>query len=141
MRYAFSLLCVAAIASACTQQPPAQTSSTVTLTAADVDDATIGDLSERLATALCKREVACQRAPSADDCRGPKLSRSRAELASWRCSPAAARARAKECLTAIGTEPCALGDLTARPFMCGGNEMCPASPAGRQPLPAGLTAP
>lgn len=92
----------------------------------DEPDVTLDEAAARLAGQICAREVRCHVAPGiAGPCMASYHDRARGELARWRCSPAAARARVKECLATIGEEPCAL-DLSKRTRLCGGNEECPA---------------
>jgi hypothetical protein len=114
------------------KQPPPITSG-ATLTAADLKEATSTDAADRLATELCERELKCGRIRNTAGCMAPKRASARAEIASWSCSPAATRARIKECIASIGEESCEAGDLTRRRFICGGNEACPAT-APRAPV-------
>lgn len=90
------------------------------------------DISARLAAQICDREIRCHAASggtaparSADDCWQASLQRTRHELGAWRCSPAGARARAKDCLAAIGTEPCE-HDINRQAFLCASNPQCGA---------------
>jgi len=85
----------------------------------------------RLAAEICDREVRCHAADgtpptrSADECWQASLSRTQRELNLWRCSPAGARARAKDCLATIGHEPCE-HDLGRRGSLCASNAACAA---------------
>lgn len=86
-------------------------------------------IATRLAAQICDREVRCHAAAqtpptrSAEDCWLASLSRARSELGRWRCSPAGARARAEECLAAIGGEPCE-HDLGRQRSLCASNVAC-----------------
>jgi len=83
----------------------------------------------RLAAEICTREVRCHAAAGnppargAEECWNASLDRTRRELGRWRCSPAGARARAEECLAAIGNEPCD-HDLGRRRSLCASNLAC-----------------
>lgn len=87
-------------------------------------DVSIDTVATRLAAQICDREVRCHaNGRSIDDCRRQNLDRARVELHAWRCSPAAIRARAEECLASVGSEPCDL-DLASRASFCGTNAAC-----------------
>jgi hypothetical protein len=90
------------------------------------------DIAARLAAQICDREIRCHvatggrvKARSADDCWRASLQRAHRELDSWRCSPAGARARAEECLAAIGHEQCEHSVQKQR-FLCASNAACGA---------------
>jgi hypothetical protein len=124
--YAWTILTAALALPGCAREPQPITSSG-TLTAADLGEPSNDALGARMAAELCEREARCGRLRDTSGCADAKRPRVRAELDQWRCSPAASRARAKECLAAIGEESCEAGDLTRRRFICGGNEACPAT--------------
>jgi hypothetical protein len=139
-------LAITVICSACAQnsrhgamQPDPGQGYTVQTTGAEVgrDDplnaseppVTVDQASVRLAGQICAREVRCHGdATQAGDCMHRYLDRVHSELASWTCSPAGWRARTKECLATVGTEPCGI-DLASQRNLCGGNEDCPTAPA------------
>lgn len=83
----------------------------------------------RLAAEICDREVRCHAAAGTPAPRSPNacwqesLSRTRRELSAWQCSPAAGRARAKDCLASIGHESCE-HDLGRSAALCGSNSGC-----------------
>jgi hypothetical protein len=89
-------------------------------------------VSARLAAQICDREARCHAASggasparSADACWKASLQRAHRELDSWQCSPAGARARAEQCLAAIGNEPCE-HDVLGRRMLCASNAACGA---------------
>jgi hypothetical protein len=123
------VLALAGATFACGRERPAPITSGVTLTAADLRSGTGREVSARMATELCEREVKCGRLRSVDTCLAPKARKARAELTTWNCPPAAMRARVKDCIASIHEESCEAGDLTARPFICWGNVECPTTPA------------
>ncbi len=83
----------------------------------------------RLAAEICDREARCHigepnaTTRSAQDCWNASLARTRRELGLWRCSPAGARARAKECAASIKSESCEF-DLGRRRSLCASNVGC-----------------
>jgi hypothetical protein len=82
-------------------------------------------LAPTVAGRICDREIRCHDDPSrASPCMHAYLRRATAEIGSWQCSPAAARARIKACLAAIDVEPCEL-DRSTRPLLCATNAACP----------------
>ncbi|MDB4937589.1 MAG: hypothetical protein JWP87_4561 [Labilithrix sp.] len=96
---------------------------------------TVEQAAVRLAGQICAREVRCHGDASlAGDCMHRYVGRMHAELASWTCPPAGWRARAKECLATVGTEPCTF-DLAMRGRICESNDECP--PVGRGLIPPG----
>ena len=162
MRHALALpstaLITLTLAASCAEtpsrgmQPDPGTGYTVQTTGAQIvgrDDPSSSDsitptgevVAERLAAQLCAREVRCHAAAStaaprsADDCWRANLGRMRQELSGWRCSPAAARARAEECLASIGGEPCDY-DVSRARSLCTSNAACEAD--GVRPAGAGL---
>lgn len=103
-------------------------------------------ISMRLAAEICDREVRCHSGEgtpttrSADDCWHASLARTRRELGLWRCSPAGARARAKDCVASLRNEPCE-HDLERTRSLCTSNVACGADstlPAPRPVVPAML---
>jgi hypothetical protein len=89
---------------------------------------TVAQASARLAGQICAREVRCHAdAARAGDCMHRYLDRVHSELGNWNCSPAGWRARAKDCLATVGSEPCGV-DLASQRSICGGNPDCPAAP-------------
>lgn len=84
---------------------------------------TIGDLSQRLATEVCRRELLCGNGTVDASCVNDTVERARRELTSWNCSPAATRARVEECLAGIDEESCEL-DLSTRARLCRANDAC-----------------
>ena len=152
MRHALALpstaLITLALAASCAEtpsrgmQPDPGTGYTVQTTGAEIvgrDDPRSTNPTEtsdetiasRLAAQLCDREVRCHAAAgtaparSADDCWRANLGRTRSELGAWRCSPAGARARAKDCLASIGNEPCE-HDVGRASLLCASNVACGA---------------
>jgi hypothetical protein len=128
---ALVLACVALAASAAclrTTYPDADRVSVVQTTGAAAESEPppeIHEVAARFAGEICAREVQCHADPSrAEPCRRTYLSRAHAELASWQCAPAAARARLKECITALRAEPCTL-DFATRRTLCEANPKCP----------------
>lgn len=115
----------AAAAAACGGQG-ARARSTTTVTSAaverDLSPPSTAAVVERLALAACLHEVRCGR-PRGEDCMESARNKARAELASFRCEPAAARARVEECLASIPAETCEL-DVTMRTNICPVNEAC-----------------
>jgi hypothetical protein len=135
---------VLALTAACAQhstdrdmQPNPGTGYTVTTTGAEIvgrdnpgaveaTPASIDDVATRMADQICDREVRCHAGKrSGGDCRRANLDRTKAELYSWRCSPAAMRARAERCLASVGAEPCEL-NLASRGSLCASNAACAA---------------
>ena len=88
-----------------------------------------------LADELCRRESACnQIGPGGthrteEACMVDLGTRAPALLASWRCSPAAARARFEECLAQIRSERCEtdLSSGVSELPQCRPNVMCPGN--------------
>lgn len=81
-------------------------------------------IAAKLAEEICAREVRCQKIRgSFEGCVRAGYGRAKRELSAGTCSPAAARARAEECLASVGIEPCEL-DLLSRPTLCGSNVAC-----------------
>jgi hypothetical protein len=96
-------------------------------------DAPLGDARPelRLAAAICRREQACGRVgrewPYGDvaTCVRGLGAYVGEQIASWDCSPAAARARFEECMTSIGEEPCTtIVDRAERLPTCRANAVC-----------------
>lgn len=84
-----------------------------------------------LADELCRREEACDRIgrggryPSIETCRSDLSRRVGRELASWRCSPAASRARFEECVLSVRSEICqTVVDRADRLPACRSNVVC-----------------
>ncbi|WP_146648721.1 DUF6184 family natural product biosynthesis lipoprotein [Labilithrix luteola] len=97
---------------------------------------TRNDLAERMADGLCEHERACGRGSGSTACVSRVTPRAHTELSKWNCSPAARRARVKDCLAAIRAETCEL-DMTRRATVCGPNSDCPSDTAHLQdPGPA-----
>jgi hypothetical protein len=85
----------------------------------------IGALSERIAHEVCSRELRCGRESPA--CVEDVVAKAQGELATWNCSPAAARTRIEECLAGIESESCEL-DLSAPGHkICSANAACGAN--------------
>ncbi len=87
-----------------------------------------------LADEVCRREATCNRIgaaggryPTEEACMADLGTRFPAQIASWNCSPAAARARFEECLAAIRSERCDT-DLVSgadRLPLCRATAVCP----------------
>lgn len=87
-----------------------------------------------LADELCRREASCNRVGTSggrytteEACMADLGTRVPPQLASWNCSPAAARARFEECLAGIRSESCTT-DLVSRIDrlpVCRANAVCP----------------
>jgi hypothetical protein len=142
MRHALALASTAlVVTTACAQhpgrdmQPDPGTGYAVTTTGAQVgrdniytDDRgpppMMDSVARRLATAMCDREARCHSVSrTAAECWNANLQHAQNEIASWRCSPAAMRARTERCLASVGAEPCD-HVLGASGTMCARNAGC-----------------
>lgn len=97
---------------------------------------TRAELAARMASDVCEHERACGRGSASTSCVDAVTPRARAELSKMNCSPAALRARVKDCLAGVRAETCEL-DMTKRAVVCGPNADCPSDTAHLQaPGPA-----
>jgi hypothetical protein len=96
-------------------------------------DSTVGEVAARLAGQICEREARCHDdAPAPDACLRAYTELTMLEVVSWPCSPAATRARAKECIAALNAEPCEM-DLNTKPGLCPASDVCPDASASLVP--------
>lgn len=101
-------------------------------------DSTVGEVATRLASQICEREARCDRSAAAEDqCMRAYVSLTALEVATWQCSPAATRARAKQCIAALNAEPCEM-DVGTKPELCAASDACPDTTAELLPTGAVL---
>lgn len=92
---------------------------------ANEPDSTLGDVATRLAGQICDRETRCHAdAADTDACMRVYLGLAALEVATWPCSPAATRARAKDCIASLNAEPCEM-DVSTKPELCVASASCP----------------
>lgn len=103
-------------------------------------DSTLGDVATRLAGQICEREARCHAgAANTEMCMRVYLGLTALEVATWPCSPAATRARAKECIAALSAEPCEM-DMATKPELCVASASCPDPSAPLIPPGAAMAA-
>jgi hypothetical protein len=100
----------------------------------DQDDTTIGEVARRLAGQICERALRCHGSTADSDadmtsCMRVYGSLSVLEVASWQCSPAASRSRAKDCIASLNAEPCEM-DMGTKPNLCPTSAACPDETTG-----------
>jgi hypothetical protein len=83
---------------------------------------TLRSSSERLALAVCQHESYCGRTDK--HCVDATVQQARQELSSWRCEPAAVRARFEECLVGFQSQSCDLNLRTDKQPYCAANAAC-----------------
>lgn len=92
-------------------------------------DPTVGEVAIRLAGQICEREARCHgSAAPAEQCMRAYGSLTALEVATWGCSAAATRSRAKECIAALNAEPCEM-DMSTKPELCPPSDACPETTA------------
>lgn len=100
-----------------------ETTSTTTVTSANMSSASSDTVADRIARTVCIHEVECGRVHEPELCVDGSRSRVATELGAWTCDPDAARVSAEQCLAALKRESCSV-DLSARENVCPTNGGC-----------------
>lgn len=121
----------AAVLAACAHDDGQASTTRLTSAAPTVDPTYDINPEQRLAGEICRREAECnvtQKRSGWSDmvtCVRGTLPRVQAELAGWKCDPAATRARYKDCLATVHAEPCStIQDVEMRVNVCRENAAC-----------------
>lgn len=132
---------ILAVVAACAHSRDQSSYSTTTITSGTPQGVRVTNVRENepdpslaLADEVCRREATCNRIGTAgarytteEACMADLGVRLPAQVASWNCEPAAARARFEECLASIRSERCET-NLVARIDrlpLCRPNAVCP----------------
>jgi hypothetical protein len=90
----------------------------------------VSEAGTRLASQICEREARCHgSAMPYEECMREFSKVAAIEIEAWSCSPAARRARVKECIASLNAEPCEM-NISTKPELCPPSDACPDATAG-----------